>query len=572
MAEKEAGDVNVFIQQYGAVADRIGKELDVDPKILLAQFGIETGYGKSIVPGTFNLGNIKSANKGVKAKDNATGSVDPYLKFEDADTFADYYVDYMKRRFPSVVGTGSDVTAFTAALRPGEQGGYAEDKNYGSKLSNGFSLINARMESAGAAPVNPNDAIFGVGKPTVADEMRQSGFGEQQTPNVSMIGNKEDAALVGAGAGLLAGRVAQKSDIPNSAKYNTNVERLRDAQTNLATQLNQEQRTGGGRSAASLERELEARRADAFRAADEMQAAKSGLRAPPDTTLPSLTSADDAPGRASGPKVAGGSASSNYAKAMAGERHQLPNQLLAQVEDYTGSNPKGAHSIIQQDLAALERIKQLGGGDFALTGTGAGQIMVPPDVAASRAAAMDAELSQRQAAEAAEQSRLAQAEQARVQAAQARLDAAAQGRRTTGAAVGQASQAVKDARRSEAAVNKASGAVDEAQARVDRTPSGPQGVLQKTGKFTAKVAPKTLGVLSGAGTGMAAMEAIDRFKKGDYSGAVLPTIEATLGVMSMLPPTHPVLLALRGIGTIGGAALGAYEIGKAGKEVYDARQ
>ena len=53
---------------------------------------------------------------------------------------------------------------------------------------------------------------------------------------------------------------------------------------------------------------------------------------------------------------------------------------------------------------------------------------------------------------------------------------------------------------------------------------------------------------------------------GDYSGAVLPTLEATFGVMSMLPPAHPVLLALRGLGNIGGAALATYELGKLGKE------
>jgi hypothetical protein len=83
--------------------------------------------------------------------------------------------------------------------------------------------------------------------------------------------------------------------------------------------------------------------------------------------------------------------------------------------------------------------------------------------------------------------------------------------------------------------------------------------------MTAKVAPKVLGVVSGAATGMAAMEAIDRFKKGDYTGAVLPTLEATFGVMSMLPPAHPVLLALRGLGTVGGAALLGYEGYKAVK-------
>ena len=91
--------------------------------------------------------------------------------------------------------------------------------------------------------------------------------------------------------------------------------------------------------------------------------------------------------------------------------------------------------------------------------------------------------------------------------------------------------------------------------------------LQKAGQMTSgKVAAKALGVVSGAATGLSAMEAIEKFKAGDYSGAVLPTLEATFGVMSMLPPAHPVLLALRGLGNIGGAALATYELGKLGKE------
>ena len=72
MAEdnKQGGDVNAFIQQYSPIAESIGKELNVDPKIILAQFGLETGWGKSVIPGTYNLGNIKDpSGKGVRAHD-----------------------------------------------------------------------------------------------------------------------------------------------------------------------------------------------------------------------------------------------------------------------------------------------------------------------------------------------------------------------------------------------------------------------------------------------------------------------------------------------------------------------
>lgn len=552
MAEKEAGDVNVFIQQYGPVADRIGKELDVDPKILLAQFGIETGYGKSIVPGTFNLGNIKSANKGVKAKDNATGNVDPYLKFEDADTFADYYVDYMKRRFPSVVGTGSDVTAFTAALRPGEQGGYAEDKNYGSKLSNGFSLINARMESAGAAPVNPNDAIFGVGKPTAADEMRQSGFGEQQTPDEpTLFGSMGNAALAGVVGGYGAGKIAQGTKLPTSVKYDAAVERLAVARDKLADVTSRATRGG---NLQDLEAEFKrvqggyaAAEAELAKATNELKIAKTAST-PLTFDAPDV---DDVPKNSLVPNA------DQQARGIQGTTKETGITGRASETTY-----KERSSQIKRNKDAQNLVLQRLGGQglidpskaYALTegisaSTPSG-VLVSPDVAAVQQSKLQAELDP-----------LIQKEQM-----------AREAKTTAGQDRQGASRAAADARKAQQGIDKAQGAVNVAQASVDRTPTRPQGFVSKTGEMTAKIAPKALGVISGVATGMAAEEAFRRFKKNDYSGAVLPTIEALLGVMSMIPPYHPIAIMARGIGTIGGTALGVYELGKAGKEVYDAKE
>lgn len=559
MAEpKQGGDANAFIQEYGPIADRIGKQLDVDPRIILAQFGVETGWGKSVVPGTYNLGNIKSAGKGVQATDNVTKTKDRYLKFEDPEVFADYYADYIRRQFPEVVGSGSNVDAFTKALRPGQKGGYAEDAEYGPKLTNAFSLVNARIESQQGDDYNK---VFGVGTPTVAQQM-----GEEPESNVVVEQDgmsKEDAAMYGAGAGLLAGVVAGRTKPPTSAKYEAAIERLNDARARLT----EAQRSGvGGQAVADLESELRLRQNAASQAAEELKLAETELKAARGAvTAPSSAGAPAAPaGRASGPKVEGASAASNYARAMAGQQHQLPEALLSQVEDYTKGNPKGAHAVIQKDIENLKRIQQIGGGGFELSGTGPGQLMVPPDEAARRAASMEAELAQRQAADAAQRAQLDQQAQARAQAAEQRVQAAKQARRQAGTAVGEQSQAVREARSGQKAVERAQSGVNVAEARVERTPKGTSGVLGKTGEMTAKVAPKVLGVVSGAATGMAAMEAIERFKAGDYTGAVLPTLEATFGVMSMLPPAHPVLAALRGLGTLGGGALLGYEAYKYG--------
>ena len=86
-------------------------------------------------------------------------------------------------------------------------------------------------------------------------------------------------------------------------------------------------------------------------------------------------------GRASGPKVEGASAASNWMRSMAGEGHQLPEKLLATAEDMTKANPKGGQALINQDLANMQKIRDIGGGQYQLAGKGAGQLMLPPEAA-----------------------------------------------------------------------------------------------------------------------------------------------------------------------------------------------
>lgn len=122
---------DAFAQQYGAVAAKAGEQLGVDPNALLAQWGLETGWGKSVIPGTNNLGNIKDfSGKGVEATDNLTKSRDKYRAYDSVDAFADDYVGLIKRRYPNAVGQKT-VQGFAQALK---DGGYAEDPEYVQKL------------------------------------------------------------------------------------------------------------------------------------------------------------------------------------------------------------------------------------------------------------------------------------------------------------------------------------------------------------------------------------------------------------------------------------------------------
>lgn len=537
MAEpKKGGDANAFIREYSPIAEKVGKELNVDPRILLAQWGNEVGWGASI-QGSHNLGNIKSASgKGKVATDNQTKSVDAYLNFEDPDVFADYYAGYLKRRFPGVVGAGSDVNAFTSALRPGQQGGYAEDKDYGSKLSNAFSLVNARMESQKG---DDYDKTFGVGTPTAAQTMGEettttSGGGNEEQSGMS----KEDAALYGAGAGFLAGKVAQGTKIPTSARFEQATERLNMARDRLAEVQSRAAKTG---NVADLEAEFK-RAQGAYQAAelelatatDELKAARASRTAP-------VAAAPEAGGLTpTADQQARGIQGTTKDTGITGRASQTTyNERTSQIARNERAQRAALGQLGQQGIIDPNKAYALTEGISASTPSG---VLVPPGEAAIRQAQLEAEL--------------APLEQ-RTQQARATRQTAGDARRT-------ASQAVTQARRGQQAVESAQGAVNVAEKALERAPSGPQGVLGKTGAMTAKAAPKVLGVVSGAATGMAAMEAIERFKAGDYSGAVLPTLEATFGVMSMLPPAHPVLLALRGLGTLGGGALLGYEAYKYG--------
>lgn len=551
MAEdnKSVSDPNAFIKEYGPIAEKIGADIGVDPKIILAKFGLETGWGKAVIPGTYNLGNIKDpSGKGVRAYDKKEKSNDAYMKFEDPDTFAAYYTDFIKRMYPKAVGAGSDVDAFTTGLSQGVKGSYASAEDYGPAIRNAYSLVNARVDS-----MKPEDNPFGSG-PTEADRMRQEGFGEGTTTTTTEPESegmtKADAALYGAGAGLVAGRVAQGSRLPASPKVAAAEEKYRVA----LDKLREAQRGSPSVSVADLENELRIRQVAANSAADELRLAQDELRAASRTTPAATSVAEDA--AAASRKIPGSSGSANWARVMADE---IPDVIAESATSMRKGEEKGAQALIDKDVAARQKLQRMGLGDYELSGRGQTQLALPKDLAGERTVAMEAELAQKQAQEAAERARLAQQEEARRIAAQQRVEAARQARQQAGEARRAADQAAKQGRTAQTAVQRAESGANVAGEALKRAQGAQPGALAKVGEATAKVAPKALGVISGAATGMSAYEAIERYKKGDVSGAVLSTLEATMGVLSMLPPAHPVLAALRGIGTIGGLGLAAYE-------------
>lgn len=110
-----------FVQQNYDTAKEVGDRLGVDPKIILGHWALETGWGKSVIPGTNNLGNIKDfSGGGVRAYDKIEKSNDAYRVYKDTSEFAKDYADLLARRFPGVVGAGEDPSAFTQGLQGGK--------------------------------------------------------------------------------------------------------------------------------------------------------------------------------------------------------------------------------------------------------------------------------------------------------------------------------------------------------------------------------------------------------------------------------------------------------------------
>jgi len=178
---KEKGLVDaktVFMQQYGPVAEDVGKQIGVDPSILLAQWGMESRFGESTV-GKFNVGNIKDPNgKGPKAFDKAEKSKSSYREYDSPEDFGQDYAKLIQRNFPKAIGVGADVDAFSSGLQNGRIGSYATDKDYGKTLAKTLTSLvpisSAQAEpSPAAAPVKESswrDLLPSFGGDKVSDQ------------------------------------------------------------------------------------------------------------------------------------------------------------------------------------------------------------------------------------------------------------------------------------------------------------------------------------------------------------------------------------------------------------------
>jgi len=136
-----------FLEEIGPHAEAAARELGVDPRAIVAQAALETGWGSS-QPGdangrSNNFFGIKAGGhwRGASVSADTTEFVGGVAQGERAQfraygSVAENVGDYVRvlrdsPRYAAALGTGTDVRAFANAL---QRGGYATDPEYANKL------------------------------------------------------------------------------------------------------------------------------------------------------------------------------------------------------------------------------------------------------------------------------------------------------------------------------------------------------------------------------------------------------------------------------------------------------
>ncbi|HEV7609270.1 MAG TPA: glucosaminidase domain-containing protein [Steroidobacteraceae bacterium] len=169
-----------FIEKLLPQAQAAGRELGVDPRAIIAQAALETGWGTSQPGGanaSHNLFGIKAgADWQGAAVDSGTvefeagvakDEVARFRVYGSAQDSVDDYVSLLRDnpRYAAALDTGDDVAAFAGAL---QRGGYATDPHYANKLVavaqkvseqlGGRQPVAAFLKTDHAEPITPHES------------------------------------------------------------------------------------------------------------------------------------------------------------------------------------------------------------------------------------------------------------------------------------------------------------------------------------------------------------------------------------------------------------------------------
>lgn len=141
---------NSFISEIIKNIDKIKQKYDIDPNLLIAQSGLETGWGRKIINdekgvSSNNLFGIKAGSswtgKSVQIETTEYKSGQPVKiidRFRQYDSITESIEDYLRlisssSRYEDAWNSRHDPSAYTAKL---QQAGYATDPKYAEKILN----------------------------------------------------------------------------------------------------------------------------------------------------------------------------------------------------------------------------------------------------------------------------------------------------------------------------------------------------------------------------------------------------------------------------------------------------
>jgi len=590
--------VKMFIEEYTPIAIQVSKKTGIAPSVLLAQWGMETGYGRS-VPGHFNLGNIKdNYGGGTEAIDNKTGSKDKYINFESPEAFGDYYANMMRRIYPEVINVGSDITKYAQGLKNGVYGSYA-DKNtdYESAIRGAYNVTTQFYTDPEKLP---------TARPlTQAEQITQEKESQPVTPPTT--GQPKEVidptnAMIAGAVGLPLGQIPFEAEMPARAPdINASQKAVEDARIQYNVALDRLKSRNdpsaplyGRKDISSLENDFAVSQSNletAQRELDDAVAAQkaSKVTAPKttaSTTTPSSTAADtsnplivdpNAP-RTSQERILQGNIDTETGNT--GRQNMVFNEVTSYQKLEREANERALAEARKKGLVAdtgeTPRIKF--GAPTAATPSG---IVLSGDV--GKQVKMEQELNQNLADEQAQsqsledQRRMNELRYRQAEAERAHSQAQSELQKTQNARLSGINRA-QTAFEGRADAHK----IAEAQLEADRllaqkAPSMLQRPLEVTGVKTSKANPLIkggLGALAGYQgatavnrlANMPVQQLLLRFKQGDRSpevinalmGAGIDLTQAASGAAVMVPAMGPRTARVKGAGAIGTALGGLY--------------
>jgi flagellar protein FlgJ len=167
----QPGEPEDFVRQLWPVAQQAGRDLGVDPRHILAQAALETGWGRAVPTDTegrssFNFfgvkagGQWKGAAVSVRTLEFENGVAVPrrdrFRAYDSPQAAFNDYVALLKSnpRYAAALNTGGDAKAFATAL---QSAGYATDPAYARKIAAIAQNLDAAppaLKSADARPIN----------------------------------------------------------------------------------------------------------------------------------------------------------------------------------------------------------------------------------------------------------------------------------------------------------------------------------------------------------------------------------------------------------------------------------